>query len=166
MSTIKFRDGARGGFDRRIPHPGTFNANPLSAAAGTTALEIVASDDPHSRADTSNRALVRRLNEVMTSRGVPGCTYGFSSMFHIIVGTECPPPIDGFAWDWQGQPGHRMPQMSPDVVWALRRGMRNEGVDLMDTGGMVSTAHSEEDIHHTVEAFDSTIDQMKQEAIL
>ena len=31
---------------RRVAHPGTFNANPLSAAAGIAALELVATGDP------------------------------------------------------------------------------------------------------------------------
>ena len=166
LSTIEFKDGGRAGFDRRIPHPGTFNANPLSAAAGGTALQIVATDDPHGRADGLNHTLVHRLNEVMRSESVAGCAYGFSSMFHIIVGTDCPPPIEGFSWDWQGRPGYRLPQMSLEVVWTLRRGMLNEGVDLMDTGGMVSAAHTEEDASHTVEAFTRTIHQMKEERIL
>ena len=36
---------------RRVYHPGTFNANPLSAAAGATALELLASEPINERAD-------------------------------------------------------------------------------------------------------------------
>ena len=44
--------------------------------------------------------------------------------------------------------------------------MLNEGVDLMDTGGMVSAAHTEEDADRTIDALRRTIDQMKEEGIL
>ena len=44
--------------------------------------------------------------------------------------------------------------------------MLNEGVDLMGAGGMVSFAHSEADVDHTVEAFRKTISSMKAESLL
>ena len=87
-------------------------------------------------------------------------------MFHIIMGAECPAVKDGFTWDWQGQLSDRMPRMAGDIVWALRRGMLNEGVDLMGSGGMMSSAHSAEDIDHTVQAFSSAVHQMKEEKLL
>ena len=166
LSLIEFREGGRIDFAQRIPHPGTFNANPLSAAAGNAALDVVATGEPHRRADALNRTLVRRLNEAIHAAGVAGCAYGHASMFHVILGADCPPPIDGFAWDWQERPGHRMPPTPGRAGQAMRRGMLNEGVDLMDTGGMVSAAHNEADIDRTVEAFRRTISQLNEESIL
>ncbi|MDP3767086.1 MAG: aspartate aminotransferase family protein [Dehalococcoidia bacterium] len=165
VSLIEFGAGDRGDYGGRVPHPGTFNANPLSAAAGSTALEVVASGEPNRHAETLNRALVPRLNEVMRHEGVAGCAFGQASMFHIVVGAECPQPVGDFAWDWQGRPGDRLPRMSPEAIWALRRGMINEGVDLMGTGGMVSAAHSDEDVEHTVQAFSRTIRTMNDEHV-
>ena len=43
--------------------------------------------------------------------------------------------------------------------------MLNEGVDLIDTGGRVAVAHTEQDIDHTIEAFTSTVRQMKEEGL-
>jgi glutamate-1-semialdehyde 2,1-aminomutase len=110
--------------------------------------------------------LVRGLNDAFQSEGVPGCAYGHASMFHLVVGAECPPPVDGFAWDWEGAPGDQMPRMAGEVVAGLRRGMINEGVDLMDTGGMLSFAHTDADIAHTLEAFRGTLRTMKEEGLL
>ncbi len=166
VSLIELGAADRRDFAGRIPHPGTFNANPLSAAAGNAALGVVATGEPHRHADALNRALVPRLNEVFRSEGVPGCAYGHASMFHLVLGADCPPPIDDFAWDWQGQPGQRMPRMSGEAIWSLRRGMLNEGVDLMGTGGMLSSAHTEKDIDHTIEALFHTVRQMKEEGVL
>ena len=166
FSLIEIGGGDRRDFEGRVPHPGTFNANPLSAAAGSTALEIVATGDPQRLANRLNTALVPRLNQTIASEGVAGCAFGHASMFHIILGADCPAPIDGFTWDWQGQPGHRTPRTSGEAAWSLRRGMLNEGVDLMGTGGMVSSAHTDQDIDHTIEAFRRTLRQMKEEAVL
>ena len=166
LSIIELKDSAKMDFARRIPHQGTFNANPLSAAAGNAALDLVATGEPQRDAEALNRTLVRRLNEAIRDAGVAGCAHGHASMFHLVFGADCPPPVDDFTWDWQGQPSHRMPVMSGNVSRALRRGMLNEGVDLMDTGGMVSAAHTEEDADRTIDALRRTIGQMKEEEIL
>ena len=166
LAFIEFKESVRADFSGRIPHPGTFNANPLSAAAGGAALQVVATGDPHRHADALTRTLVGRLNEVIRSEGVPGCAYGHASLFHIILGEDCAPPIDGFTWDWQGHPGHRVPRLSSEALWALRRGMLNEGVDLMESGGLVSAAHTQQDVDHTIQAFTSTVRRMREEAIL
>ena len=166
LSIIELKDGGKMDFARRIPHQGTFNANPLSAAAGAATLEVVATGEPHDQADALNRSLVRRLNELIRDEGVSGCAYGHASIFHIILGAECPAPIDDFDWNWEGHPGHRMPGMSTEALLALRRGMLNEGVDLMDNGGRVAAAHTKEDADLTIAALRRTIDQMKEEGIL
>ena len=165
LSLIGFANGGRDQ-GKRISHPGTFNANPLSAAAGTTALEIVATGEPQGHANARNGELVRRLNAVLRSEALPGCAHGHASMFHIVLGADCPPPIDDFTWDWQGQPAGRMPHTASEATWALRRGMLNEGVDLMGLGGMVSATHSEEHVEHTVQALESTVRNMKEEGII
>jgi glutamate-1-semialdehyde aminotransferase len=44
--------------------------------------------------------------------------------------------------------------------------MINEGVDLMDTGGMVSVAHTDADVDLTIAAFRRTLRAMKEEGVL
>jgi glutamate-1-semialdehyde 2,1-aminomutase len=166
LSQIEFSTAGRGDYSGRVPHPGTFNANPLSAAAGATALEIVATGEPHATAGDLCRSLVLQLNAVLRAEGVAGCAYGEASMFHLVLGTPCPPLSDGFAWDWQGKPGSRMPRMDADAVWALRRCMLNEGIDLMGTGGMMSCAHTSREVDRTVEAFRQTLRGMLAERVL
>ena len=166
VSLIEFGAGDRAAFGGRIPHPGTFNANPLSAAAGAAALEVVAAGEANRQANARNRDLVRRLNEVLHDERLAGCAYGHSSIFHVIVGQECPPPLDDFAWNWQGRPGYQMPRMRSETLWALRRGMLNEGIDLMESGGRVSSVHSDADVERTIEAFRASLRAMKGEALV
>ena len=162
----KIEFGAGRDFEDRVPHPGTYNANPLSSAAGNAALEVVATGDPHQHTERLSRDLVGRLNRVLRDEGVAGCAYAHTSMFHLLVGNECPAPIDDFSWNWAGQPGDRVPGTSGEAYWGLRRAMLNECVDLMGAGGMVSFAHSKADVDHTVEAFRNTISSMKAESLL
>jgi glutamate-1-semialdehyde 2,1-aminomutase len=164
LSMIEFRNNAAWNSERRVQHPGTFNANPLSAAAGSTMLRIVATGEPHRHADRLNEELVRQLNEVLDLRGVPGSIYGLASYFHITLGKDALRPADGIEWpDGAGPP----PRMSTRITMALRRAMLNEGVDLMGgAGGFVSAVHAEEDIAHTVSAFSAAIDSLQAEGTL
>ena len=56
--------------------------------------------------------------------------------------------------------------MAGDALWALRRAMLNHGIDLMGSGGRMSSAHDEEDVGQTVEAFSQALREMKEERII
>jgi len=151
---------------RRISHPGTFNANPLSAAAGAACLSLIADGRAQEQAAGLCRRLCQGMNAIMRRAGVPGCAYGFSSMLHITMGQEVPPPEDGFLWHWQASPGATVPGMSRERLEALKRGMLNCGVDLMRNGGLVSAVHSEQDVEATLAAFDETLAAMRREGLV
>ncbi len=165
LSTIEFRDDPDWNVRRRVAHPGTFNANPVSAAAGSTMLSLLASGGFHRRVDALNEKLIRGMNTELERRGVPGCVYGFSSYFHITLGQQCPRPREGI--EWPREDGKLPPRMKGELALVLRRGMFNQGVDFMaGRTGFVSGAHSESDIDRTVEAFAATIAQMQDEGML
>lgn len=166
VGLIEFRDDVAWNITQRISHHGTFNANPLSAAAGGAALAIVSTGEPHRQADRLCKRLSQGLNEALRLAGVPGCAHGLASYFHILLGAECPPPEEGFRWRWDGKPGASMPHMPASVAIALRRGMLNEGVDLMGSGGLVSAVHTDADVDFTIEAFSKTIAAMREEGLL
>jgi glutamate-1-semialdehyde 2,1-aminomutase len=72
----------------KIAHPGTFNANPLSAAAGEAALEIVGTTDACARANRYGETLRRHVNEVFEEERVPWVAYGTFSMLHIFTNPD------------------------------------------------------------------------------
>src|SRR5207248_860141 len=113
----------------RISHPGTYNANPLPSAAGSTCLEIIADGQPQPPASETAAELARRMNATLREESVIGAVYGQASMLHIALGMETQPD-DGYGWGWHARPGPA-PRISGDVMVSLRRGMLNEGVDLM-----------------------------------
>src|SRR5205807_1676275 len=78
----------KGAGKEKIAHPGTFNANPLSASAGIAALRIVRESDACARANRFGEDLRRRLNEVFEEERVPWAAYGTFSSFELFTNPE------------------------------------------------------------------------------
>lgn len=148
----------------RIAHPGTYNANPLSAAAGAVALEVAANGAHQDRASSTAAQIARELNRAFREEAVTGAVYGHASMLHIAMGMT-PAPPDGYSFGWKALPAEP-PRVSNATSQALRLGMNNEGVDLMAGGMMVSSAHTDADVDRTVEAFRRTLRAMKDEGLI
>jgi glutamate-1-semialdehyde 2,1-aminomutase len=148
----------------RIAHPGTFNANPLSATAGATCLEIIADGQHQRRAAETARAIAQAMNAVLQEESVAGCVYGFSSMLHITLGATRQPP-DGYSWG-ESPPPEPPASMPREVAHALRLAMINEGIDLMGDGMMVSSAHTSEDAGETVDGFRRALVALKEERLV
>ena len=79
--------------DRRIAHNGTFNANPVSAAAGIAALEIVAKEPINDTANARAAQLKDGLNETLGRLEIPGYVSGIASLMFLRLGIE--PDGDG-----------------------------------------------------------------------
>ncbi|MBX6753950.1 MAG: aspartate aminotransferase family protein [Thermorudis peleae] len=166
LALLEFRDDPAWNQERRVQHPGTFNANPLSAAAGCACLQIVADPAVQRHADAMAARLRRGMNQILVRRGIPGFVWGESSVFHIVLGTRC-----------ANQHGEdiRIPEgVAPEVLKAglsgrlghlLHLAMVNEGVDLFHGGGLVSAVHTEAEIDATIEAFDRALQRMDEEGL-
>jgi glutamate-1-semialdehyde 2,1-aminomutase len=148
--------------DQRISHPGTFNANPLSAAAGSACLSIIGDGTHQQRAASTAAELARRMNAVLKEQLVAGYVHGFSSMLHIVIGTGEPPP-DGYSWN--GAPPTTLGHTAAEASHALNLAMLNEGVHLMGDGMMVSSAHTPEDVEATALAFSRALAAMTQDGL-
>src|SRR5690606_38367711 len=121
---------------------GTFNANPASAAAGLTALRLIADGEECRRADAVTADLVRALNELFRAESAPASAWCVSSMWHLKLGYNAPFPGDT-EWDSDEEPQGVPTQLMRPLRWALY----NHGVDLMgNSGGMVSSAHGEREV--------------------
>ena len=155
---------AAGGDRPRVSHPGTYNANPLSAAAGTTCLGLIADGTHQARAAESAAAIAKDINAAFREASVRGAAYTQASMLHIAFGMDAQPP-DGASYGWRALPSPAPPVARP-VAQALRLGMINEGVDLMGDGMMVSSVHTAEDIDRTCTAFRRVLAAMKDEALV
>ncbi len=142
---------ARPGDDpRRVAHPGTHNAHPLSAAAGIATLRRCRSGEPQEHAAGLAAALRSGLTSVLAKAGVPGRAYGESSTFHLLIGDAGEPERASLESLKAGG-------MSPELSAELHNGMLLEGVQLFHGSGFLSSAHSERDVERTVAAFAATL---------
>ena len=157
-----------GAGDGRVAHPGTFNANPLSAVAGERALRAVAEEDPNAVASERAAQLSRGLNQTLVEAEVPGCAWADASLVHIILGPDVRRPEDGVNWDWDEHGGAQstLPVTSGSVLWPFRRALLNRGVDLMGMGAIVSCVHTEADIDSTIDSFGAALSDLRRDEIL
>lgn len=148
----------------RILHPGTFNANPLSAAAGCAVLEIVRDTDACERASAYAAKLRAELNRMFTEMGVRWAAYGTFSGFHVFTNTMKldvePASFDPSRHDYRTLKGHR----GSPLGTKLRLAMRVNGVDISGwPGGPTCAAHDGRDLDRTVDAFRRSIVMLKEE---
>jgi len=160
LASLEFRPGKP-----KMKHPGTFNANPLSAAAGCAALRIVSTGEPCRRANASGVSLRQKLNEMFRKRSVPWLAYGEFSGWKLLTDYQGPRPTSDDFIPYDGNPDRLDAPRDPRLVHAFRRGMLLHGIDLPGLGGMTSMSHTEADIDKTVAAVAATLDLLKEEGV-
>ena len=149
----------------KIRHFGTQNASPLSAAAGLACLEIIAQGEVIPRTNLVAQKLRDALNAVIDHHSVNSCVYGFSSIFHTLLNHSCQ---KRGACDYQhcDHDYREIYNRNPLLLQLFWNALVNRGVDSMVVHGTVSSAHSEDDIQRTVEAFDYAIAEAKARDLL
>lgn len=160
MDMIAFKDDPEWNARRRIAHQGTYNANPLSAVAGSTCLGIVASEPVNQQADRASALLKRGLQDVLARLEVPGHIFGVASVVNVALGTR---------WDSDEPESAPHDKLNSSTKYAqpLKRAMLNEGVDMIGGRGfLVSATHTDEDVDETVSAFERAVAAMQRDGIL
>ncbi|WP_158743581.1 aspartate aminotransferase family protein [Acidisphaera sp. L21] len=149
----------------KIGHPGTYNANPLSAAAGITTLEIIADGKANQRANSYGESLRAAMNDVLEEEGVRWAVHGSYSGFHIATVDPGTRPHD---FDAEAAiPAMLGPKQSGPLVNRTRMGMLNHGVDMTPAlGGTISAMHGDEEMAITVSAFRQTLRDLRDEGML
>lgn len=147
---------------RRMYHPGTFNANPISAAAGVAALKLVATGEPHKPANAAAEQLRRAMNETIEERNASACVYGEASVIHVYIG-----PCDKL-----GACDRALCTNDPlllkgmrAVSGGLRRALMVNGVDFIGAGALVSATHGPREVEETAAAFAKALDLLLAEGL-
>jgi len=160
LAGLEFRPGKP-----KMKHPGTFNANPLSAAAGTTTLRLVAGGEPCRRANDIARLLRQKLNALFAERGADWVAYGEFSAFKLLPGYQGPRPTGDDFVPYDGSVEKLEGPKDVRLVYAFRRGMLLHGVDLLSLSGMTTAAHTEDDVDSTVAAMAATLEGLQAEGL-
>jgi glutamate-1-semialdehyde 2,1-aminomutase len=158
MAGLEFRPGRP-----KMKHPGTFNANPLSAAAGIATLERVAGGEPCRRANEIGRLLRQRLNALFAERGDPWLAYGEFSGFKLLPDYDGPRPAEDGVIPYAGDPARLAAGKGAGLAHAFRLAMLLHGVDLPGLGGMTTAAHTEPDVERTVAAVAAGVDSLRKD---
>jgi len=149
----------------KMRHPGTYNANPLSASAAIATLKQVATGEPCAKSNESGRRLRNGLNAMFAANKFPWIAYGDFSMVKVLPNYhgERPKPSaaddDGFV-PHNGNVNALDGPKDVNLYYSLRQAMLLEGVDFWGFAGMTSAEHSEADIAKTVRAMEKAIAQV------
>ncbi len=147
-----------------IPHPGTWNSNPIVAAAGVATLKLVQTGEPTRKANEQTKKLVNGLNEAFKRQGVEAFAYGRGSVWKTCPGPE-PGCVRGDFSKVREEAGQLLTGWGPNTD-RLRKALLLEGADFMRTAGFMSMAHTDDDIEQTVGAMERALGRMKAEKLL
>lgn len=137
-----------------VIHRGTFNGNPLVAAAAVATLRHVRTGKPQAHADQRAGDLRHGMQVIMREHQAAGVVYGESSTIHVYFGQTPDGRVDGMS---AGQ----VRGMAKSLVAAYHGGLRKRGVDLLTyCGAVTSWAHTEEDVARVLDAFEGTIQEL------
>ncbi len=151
---------------RKMKHPGTYNGNPLSAAAGIAALKVVADGEPCRTANEVATKLRSALNELFSRKSVRWVAYGDFSAIKIHPDYDGPrPDSDGFIPFGNDYPCLDR-KFDAELSHAFRCALLLGGVDWMGWGGSTSSAHTDDDIDRTVAGFSSAIDLLREDGLV
>ena len=137
----------------KIRHNGTFNANPLSAAAGVTTLKLLQDGAVSRQVCQGAEQLTAGMNALFRKHGLRGwAAYCDGSIFHIVAAVQpdfAPgelPTLNAATYKRGGD---------AKKLALLRMALINHGVDLMrGRSGFLSQAHTPDDIASALHAFD------------
>ncbi len=163
MDMMTFRNDPTWNATHRIPHQGTFNANPISACAGLTTLKLIADGTVIQKANRSGEQLRAAMNEAAKKHGLNWLVYGEFSGFHIL------PLSEDQSFSLDDIAAGKVPytvfkgSVPASLIHQIRCGLIAEGVDIVSwPGGVISAVHTETDLEKTAEAFGKLLSVVKK----
>lgn len=165
LDLLDFAATAKAGREK-IGHPGTFNANPVSAAAGIACLTQLAETDAVARASDTAAKLRAGLNDVLAEAGLKWSVYGTYSGFHLFVNPErrdiTPHGFDPYACSME-----ELKAQPAQLNNRMRLALLANGVDTNPRlGGLLSSTHTDTDVAETVAAWREALAMLKAEGEL
>ena len=166
MEVMGFKEGDdEWNTQRRVAQGGTYNAQPITAAASIAQLTAIAEEPIVEMADRAAKRLKDGINEAFIKNEVMGHSHGISSLVQVNLGFDCNCDRDLCTMPYE----EIYRSMPPEKTRALRRAVLVNGADGMDWNGMcfvVSSAHNDEVIDRTVEAFDGALKDLREEGVV
>ena len=150
----------------KIGHQGTYNANPVSAAAGTAALEIIAAGGVCERADAAAAEVRAALAKVIAEEKLPWAVYGTSSGFHVFLNPKGR-DVSAGRFDPHAVPLDEYKNQPAHLTSRLRLALLLHGVDVgVRLSGFTSIAHTAGDAAEAARALRASIRMLRAEGEL
>lgn len=151
---------------QRLVHAGTWNANPLAAAAGIAACWLYVDGEPQRTAASMARRFRDGGNEVFTRLGISGRLYS-RTIVHLYLG-----PLESGVRDLDFEAPSADIARLTDPAYSLAR--ERLGLHLLQRGVaafrgsmyVFSSAHAARDVDFTLEALEASLKAMRAEGSL
>ena len=151
---------------KKMKHPGTYNANPLSAAAGCAALSLVATGEPCRASQRRGSLPAPRLERAVRAqeRELDRLRRFLGDQDSARIRRSAPRRDDFIPYDNDFRKLDR--KFDPTLSHAFRCALLLGGVDWMGWGGSTSSAHTEADVDRTVDGFSNAIDFLRSDGLI
>lgn len=149
---------------KSIPHPGTWNGMPITAAAGIAMLKHIKAHDSVSQAISQAQKFIKKYNQLCEKADISSFAYGRSSIFKLRPGRR-PKLLDGDYADFKTD-GEQLSSGWGKIQSSFRKATNIEGLDFMRTDGYISCAHTDEVIEATCEALLKALTRMRNEKLI
>jgi glutamate-1-semialdehyde 2,1-aminomutase len=132
-----------------VKHGGTYNGNPICAAAALHTLRMIAEDETRASIDAVGDAIIESIRRAASDNGVDCIVQGLGSMFQVVFGT--------------GEPlRHYRDVLKTDQkrYAAFRHELLKQGIHSNSSGlacWFVSAAHTQEDVEITGGAIENAM---------
>lgn len=149
--------------NRRVIHTGTWNANPLTSAAGIAALKLCQDGKPQKKANELAAYLRQKGNQVFKEKGINGWLYGRSTA-HVYLG-----PFDFEPPDDTMPPTKDVDKIMgmADTKTRLSLHLIHRGISTLSARMFIlSCVHTIDDIDKTVAALADSLEAMIAEGTL
>lgn len=142
MAPLSMKVGSDWNRFRHVYHPGTFNANPVSAAAGVSVLRRIRGGAPSKEASKIAESLRAGLRHALAGSSLPVAVYGTDSFFYVRLG-HSEPPADITA----ARSG------DPKIAHMADEFLLEHGIDTMRLGGNIGTTHDSSALDRTIDLY-------------
>ncbi|VEI68836.1 Glutamate-1-semialdehyde 2,1-aminomutase [Serratia rubidaea] len=150
-------------FDRghadKVLHTGTFNGNPLSAAAGLATLTLAADATLQTTLERNTALFVEAVNARAARAGVDIRLFHQSSIFHILIGAldagVAIAPSEDAVW---------ITQKNAAQYDALKQHLAQQGIDMHKSHGWLSASHTHTVLEAAAEKFAAAFDRLRNQS--
>jgi glutamate-1-semialdehyde 2,1-aminomutase len=146
---------------------GTFNANPVSAAAGIATLALIQDGEVCKQAEIYATKLRNGLNHLFAREGVDWAASGISSVFHILTSDSAAALKIREGQLHPADADVKILKQKGSLDGLLRRALLLEGIDLPPgRQAWISAAHGNAELNETLDAFARAISRLRDLGVL